>query len=59
MATLVFVCRNLEERKTVDPEEAVWPPDLGRDGSELKEMTVDFSLGTSNYHGPSNTHGLS
>lgn len=50
MATVVFACRNLEERKTMDPEEALWPPDLGRDGTEWKGMTEDFSFGAFNNH---------
>lgn len=51
MATLVFACRNLEERNTMDPEEDLWSPDLGRDRSEWKGMTKDFSSGASNNHG--------
>lgn len=50
MATLVFACRNLEERNTMDPEEDLWSPDLGRDRSEWKRMTEDFSSGASNNH---------
>lgn len=44
MASSVSACRNLEERRAVGPEEALWPPHLGRDGSAWKGMTKDFSF---------------
>lgn len=41
MAVLVFACRNLEERKITDPEEALCSQSW--EGMEVKGMTEDFS----------------
>lgn len=48
MVSSVPACRNLEERRAVGPEEALWPSDLGRDGTAWKGMTEDFSFRASN-----------